>query len=52
MLLQTDTRTFFELQPVVPLGAAWEIAVGLLIGLGMFLMMMIMMLMMMMLIFS
>ena len=35
MLLQTDTRTYLELQPVVPLGAAWEIAVGLLIGVAM-----------------
>jgi len=28
MLLQTDTRTYFELQPVVPMGMTWQICVA------------------------
>lgn len=31
MLLQTDTRTYFELQPVVPLGMTWQICVAVLV---------------------
>ena len=31
MLLQTDTRTYFELQPVVPLGMTWQICVAVLL---------------------
>ena len=31
MLLQTDTRTYFELQPVVPMGMPWQICVAVIV---------------------